>query len=234
MAQPPIISIRDLHKRYKDGQGNDLHILRGVNLEVLPGESVSVMGASGSGKSTLLHLLGALDHTDRGTIQVDGADVGNLQGEEAATFRGTVIGFVFQFHHLLMDFSALENVMMPMWIRMGRTKSFQKEAKALLERVGIAHRMHHRPSQLSGGEQQRVAIARAIANNPRILLADEPTGNLDQETGEKIAELLLEMNQSEHLTIVMVTHNQALAARMGRSFVLEQGQLHSVAGLTDA
>jgi len=227
MAQPPIISIRDLHKHYRDGQGGDLHILKGVNLEVKQGETVSIMGASGAGKSTLLHMVGALDNVDQGVIEVKGVDVSALPAEEAAAFRNATIGFVFQFHHLLMDFSALENVMMPMWIREGSTRPFEKEAEELLDRVGIRHRMNHRPAQLSGGEQQRLAIARAIANKPKVLLADEPTGNLDEATGEKIAELLLELNRSDNLTLVMVTHNQQLARSMQTSCMLEHGQLVS-------
>jgi len=225
MTEPQLIRVADLHKRYYDVKGADLHILRGVELTVQKGESVAIMGASGAGKSTLLHLLGALDTPDSGTLHVDGASLGGLSEEERARFRNETIGFVFQFHHLLMDFSALENVMMPMWIRAGKTLPFDREAMALLDEVGLAERAGHRPSQLSGGEQQRLAIARAIANRPRILLADEPTGNLDEDTGNRVAELLHRLIDHHSLTLILVTHSPSFAGQMSRVFQLEHGQL---------
>jgi lipoprotein-releasing system ATP-binding protein len=226
MTQPAFIQVTGLHKHYRDVKGNDLHILRGVDLSVAQGETVSVMGASGAGKSTLLHLLGALDTAEQGQIRVDGVELARLDEEGSARFRNETIGFVFQFHHLLMDFSALENVMMPMWIKAGRTLPLQAEAQALLNEVGLEARSLHKPAQLSGGEQQRLAIARAIANQPKILLADEPTGNLDEDTGNRVGDLLLRLNRERGLTLILVTHNSHFAARMGRRFVLEHGKLH--------
>ncbi|HEX9842986.1 MAG TPA: ABC transporter ATP-binding protein, partial [bacterium] len=224
-----------LHKHYRDGRGNDLHILRGVTLDVAAGDSVSIMGASGAGKSTLLHLLGALDLPERGSIRIGGLEIGTLDDEKGARFRNETIGFVFQFHHLLMDFTALENVLIPMWIRAGRTLPLNKEAQALLEQVGLGERAHHKPSELSGGEQQRLAIARAIANRPRILLADEPTGNLDEATGGRVEDLLLRLNAEHGLTLILVTHNPQFAARMARRYVLEHGLLHPLSsGRPDA
>jgi predicted ABC-type transport system involved in lysophospholipase L1 biosynthesis ATPase subunit len=235
MSQASFIQVDGLHKHYRDGKGNDLHILRGVTLAVAAGESVSIMGASGAGKSTLLHLLGALDVPDQGSIRIDGREIATLDDEKGARFRNETIGFVFQFHHLLMDFTALENVMIPMWIRAGRTLPLQAVARELLEQVGLGERAHHRPSELSGGEQQRLAIARAIANNPRILLADEPTGNLDEATGARVEDLLLRLNTEHGLTLILVTHNPQFAARMARQYVLEHGQLHSLSsGRPDA
>ncbi len=225
MVPTGFISVRELHKSYQDGKGRDLHILRGVNLTVERGETVAIMGASGAGKSTLLHLLGALDRGDEGEIRVAGEDLAALDEEQSATFRNRTIGFVFQFHHLLMDFSALENVMMPMWIRAGRTARLHEEATGLLREVGIEQRAGHRPAQLSGGEQQRLAIARAIANQPQVLLADEPTGNLDEETGGRISDLLLRLNRERGLTVILVTHNQNIAAKMARRLSLEHGRL---------
>ncbi len=226
MVQPGFIHIEDLHKHYVSGQGQILHILRGLRLDVARAETVSIMGASGAGKSTLLHLIGGLDTPDRGQIDIEGRPLSSLNDDERARFRNETIGFVFQFHHLLMDFTALENVMMPMWIKAGRTKPRHQEGQALLEEVGLVERAHHRPAMLSGGEQQRLAIARAIANGPAILLADEPTGNLDEDTGAHVTELLLRLNAERELTMVLVTHNPALAARMQHQYRLEHGQLH--------
>jgi len=225
MTQADFIHVEGLHKRYRDVHGNELPILRGVRLDVAQGETVSIMGASGAGKSTLLHLLGALDSPDEGIIRIGGLDISNLDDEQGARFRNETIGFVFQFHHLLMDFTALENVMIPMWIRAGRTVPLQDEAHHLLEEVGLGPRAHHKPAELSGGEQQRLAIARAIANGPQILLADEPTGNLDEATGARVEELLLRLNIEHGLTVILVTHNSQFAARMAHPYVLEHGLL---------
>lgn len=226
MNRSEFIRAKSLHKRYRDGKGNVLHILRGLELTVSEGESVSIMGASGAGKSTLLHLLGALDRADAGSIELAGVSLETLNEEDQASFRNQTVGFVFQFHHLLMDFNALENVMMPMWIKAGRTLPLQEEARRLLSQVGLEKRAHHKPSELSGGEQQRLAIARAIANGPRILLADEPTGNLDENNATRVADLLLELNRDRGLTLVLVTHNSHFAARMSRQYVMEHGVLH--------
>lgn len=227
MSHSKLIQISNLHKHYRDGKGNDLHILRGVSMAVAGGETVAIMGASGAGKSTLLHLVGTLDKAESGSIQIGGVEVPELDEESAARFRNETIGFVFQFHHLLMDFSALENLMMPMWIKAGRTLPFEKEAKALLAEVGLEERAHHKPAQLSGGEQQRLAIARALANRPKILLADEPTGNLDEDTGTLVGDLLLRLNKEHDLTLILVTHNTRFAARMGTRYHLEHGLLSS-------
>ena len=225
MSQPDFIRVQGLHKHYRDGKGNDLHIIRGLDLSVSQGETASIMGASGAGKSTLLHLLGALDRPNAGSISLGGVSLENMGEEEQARFRNETVGFVFQFHHLLMDFTALENVMMPMWIRAGRTAPFQAEARALLSEVGLEKRAHHKPAELSGGEQQRLAIARAIANRPRILLADEPTGNLDADNGERVTNLLTRLNREHGLTLVLVTHNPQFAATMSRRYVMEHGKL---------
>jgi lipoprotein-releasing system ATP-binding protein len=229
MTRDGFIRIENLHKHYRDGKGRDLHVLRGVNLTVARGETLSIMGASGTGKSTLLHLLGALDTVEEGSIVVDGLDIARMGPRQGAEFRNRTVGFVFQFHHLLMDFTAAENVMMPGWILGGRASGGREQAAALLAEVGLADRAGHKPGQLSGGEQQRLAIARAIANRPKLLLADEPTGNLDEETGNRVSELMLRLNREHGLTLVLVTHNPQLAARMSRRSVLELGQLHPAA-----
>jgi lipoprotein-releasing system ATP-binding protein len=228
MTSTPFIAISGLNKRYWNGEGRALQILRDLELCVSGGDTVAIMGPSGAGKSTLLHLIGALDRPDEGRVDVGGQNVAILDGEAAARFRNETIGFVFQFHHLLMDFTALENVMMPMWIRAGRTSDVTDRAKSLLDSVGLADRFNHRPSQLSGGEQQRVAIARAIANQPKLLLADEPTGNLDEESARQVSDLLFNLNRRQGLTLLIVTHNPDLAARTGATFVLEHGRLRSV------
>jgi len=228
MASDALIEVRDLHKSYLDGEGNTLQILKGAALTVKAGETVAITGASGAGKSTFLHLLGSLDRPDSGAICVSGVELSALEGDASAHFRNHTIGFVFQFHHLLNDFTALENVMLPMWIRSGRTQPLEAEARRLLAEVGLAERATHKPSQLSGGEQQRLAIARALANRPRLLLADEPTGNLDEETSAHVCDLLLRLNRELELTLVLVTHNLRLAARMGRRYVLEHGLLNLV------
>ncbi|MBI3991773.1 MAG: ABC transporter ATP-binding protein [Candidatus Lambdaproteobacteria bacterium] len=227
MAQPGFIHIADLHKQYLSGQGQVLHILRGLDLDIAQADTVSIMGASGVGKSTLLHLIGGLDTPDQGRILIDGRPLEELSEDERAHFRNETVGFVFQFHHLLMDFTALENVMMPMWIKAGRTRDVRAQGLGLLEEVGLGHRAQHRPANLSGGEQQRLAIARAIANQPAILLADEPTGNLDEDTGAHVTELLLRLNGERRMTMVLVTHNPHIAARMRHQYVLEHGRLHA-------
>ena len=228
MSDSQFIAIKNLHKCYVDGQGSTRQILRSIDLDIGRGDTVAITGASGAGKSTLLHLIGALDGLDQGSIQVNGVEISQLNSEKSAKFRNEVIGFVFQFHHLLMDFSALENIMMPMWIKARRTIACQKEALDLLDEVGLADRAEHKPSHLSGGEQQRLAIARALANNPEILLADEPTGNLDEETGEKVTALLQRFNRQRGLTLILVTHNSQIASRMARQYVLEQGKLNPI------
>ena len=224
-----MIEACEVHKAYRGGDGSQLPILRGLSLEVQRGECVAIMGASGAGKSTLLHLIGGLDRPDAGTVRVAGEEVSALQAKDAAAFRNRRVGFVFQFHHLLMDFNALENVMMPLWIRARRTVPCQDAALKLLAQVGLEERREHRPLALSGGEQQRLAIARALACEPPLLLLDEPTGNLDESNSARVQALLLHLNKVRDLTLLLVTHNPQLAAAMDRVFVLREGQLTSSA-----
>ncbi|MBQ3060784.1 MAG: ABC transporter ATP-binding protein [Desulfovibrio sp.] len=208
------------------GHEETTQILKNINLEVREGEALAIVGASGSGKSTLLHLMGALDSPSEGVIHFDGQDMAQMNPDEKAAFRNRSLGFVFQFHHLLPEFSALENVAMPALINGARRKDIWPEAQAMLERVGLAHRMQSKSSTLSGGERQRTAIARAILMRPRVLLADEPTGNLDEASGQQIGDLLTELNRELGMTLVVVTHNQELAARMDRGLELRAGALY--------
>jgi lipoprotein-releasing system ATP-binding protein len=216
----------DVHKAYVDG-ARRVEVLRGVDLEIEPGEMVAIVGPSGSGKSTLLHLLGALDRPDAGTIAIGGTALDGLSGRRLARFRNRTVGFVFQFHQLLADFDALENVMLPGRIAGQDPRQALARARALLEEVGLAGRLDHFPSQLSGGERQRVAICRALALEPPLLLADEPTGNLDPESGEQVFSLFLELQSRHQTTGVLVTHNPAIAERCGRVLVLEGGVLRA-------
>lgn len=205
--------------------GKDVSVLRDLNLTVYERESVAVVGQSGAGKSTLLHLLGALDAPDEGSIYFDGRDINALPSAQRSKFRNESIGFMFQFHHLLPEFSAVENVMMPMLIaRMAPTKA-ESLAKSWLDRVGLNHRFEHRPSELSGGEQQRVALARSLIRSPQLLLADEPTGNLDHETGAQIHALFSELSQESGTSMVIVTHNLSLAGAQTRQLSLQDGCL---------
>ena len=207
------------------GAEEDLEIFRHLDLAVEEGEALAIVGASGSGKSTLLHLMGALDRPTAGTVRFDGRDMAAMGPDEQAAFRNKSLGFVFQFHHLLPEFSALENVAMPALISGKRFAEIAPHARAMLERVGLARRMDSKPATLSGGERQRVAIARALLMRPRVLLADEPTGNLDENTGAQVGDLLLELNRELGMTLVIVTHNQELAARMDRGLELRAGAL---------
>lgn len=208
------------------GPAGALTILRGVDLTVRRGESLAIVGASGSGKSTLLHILGALDRPTRGSVLFEGRDLAGLDPAAAAAFRNRELGFVFQFHHLLPEFTTAENVAMQAVIGgMARGRAL-KLAEAALERVGLAERRDHSVTTLSGGERQRAAIARATLLEPKVLLADEPTGNLDGHTGELVVELLVELNRNRGMTLVVVTHNRELAARMGRSLELRSGELY--------
>lgn len=218
------MEIRNVYKSYALA-GHSVAVLRGVNASFAAGERVAVVGASGAGKSTLLHIMGTLDAPDQGEVWVDGVATHRLTVRELAVFRNKTIGFVFQFHHLLPDFTALENVSMPAWIAGEQGAVVSSRAREWLERMGLSARAHHRPAELSGGEQQRVALARALMMQPRLLLADEPTGNLDAKTGEHIHELLLEINKTLGMTLVVVTHNESLAARMSRRLYMEEGQL---------
>jgi len=223
----PLVEAVGLEKRYVDGPA-EVRVLSGLDLRLDAGERVAIVGESGVGKSTLLHLLGALDTPTGGRLIVDGTDVFALPESSLAEFRNRTVGFVFQLHHLLGDFTALENVMLPAMIARDPVRAARARAAALLERVGLAARLHHRPGELSGGEQQRVAVARAMVRRPRLLLADEPTGSLDPATGERVASLLIELNAEHGSTLVIATHNASLAAAMERTLRLVDGRLAEV------
>lgn len=215
-----MIKLENIVKRF-----GDLEVLHGVTLSVKRGEIVSIVGASGAGKSTLLQIIGTLMTADEGEVTIDGISPMGLSDRELATFRNKHIGFVFQFHHLLEEFSAVENVMMPMLIAGARRADAQKRALELLDIVGMSHRTEHRPSTLSGGEQQRVAIARALANNPSIVLADEPTGNLDSHTRDEIQSLFFELRERTGQTFLIVTHDDKLAEQSDRKIEMNDGRI---------
>ncbi|MXV96083.1 MAG: ABC transporter ATP-binding protein [Gemmatimonadetes bacterium] len=227
-ARSAVLEVRGLRRSYTGVSGPDLHILRGVNLTLDRGEAVAIVGASGSGKSTLLHLLGALDRPTAGTVLLDGIDIGTLGDEEAASIRNMRLGFVFQFHHLLLDFTALENVMVPALIQGESFAGAKERAAELLGEVGLEDRLGHKPGELSGGEQQRVAVARALVNHPLVILADEPTGNLDNDTSEQVQETLFALRDRYGVALVVVTHNRQLAARAERVLRLGLGVLEDV------
>jgi lipoprotein-releasing system ATP-binding protein len=220
-----VLEAVDLAKTYRGGDGGLIPVLDGVNLRVVRGEMVAIVGASGTGKSTLLHLLGALDEPTRGTVSIAGERVEGRSDDELSTLRNRRIGFVFQFHHLLREFSALENVMMPLRIAGWETQRARGRAEELLSRVGLAGRMTHRPSELSGGEQQRTAVARALAIDPAVLLADEPSGNLDHANSSRLHDLFVELSRDLEIAMVVVTHNRSLALRADRALLLEDGRL---------
>jgi lipoprotein-releasing system ATP-binding protein len=215
-----------LVRRFDDGQ-RSIEVLAGLDLVVGEGESVAIVGESGVGKSTLLHLLGALDRPDAGSVKIGDEDLFSLAPSELARLRNRKVGFVFQFHHLLGDFDAVENVMMPLLISGCSRSNARERATAVLERVGLAERLTHRPGELSGGEQQRVAVARSIATEPQVVLADEPTGNLDPATALDVQELLLEIQRESGRSLVVATHSASLAAAMDRTLTMAQGRLHS-------
>ena len=222
------VSVSGLNKYYDVGAGRRIHVLRELELEVAGGEMVAIMGASGVGKSTLLHVLGGLDRAESGTIEVAGTDLRALPDNDLVQFRNRRVGFVFQFHHLLPEFTAGENVEMPLRIARAPLAEARQRAAELLQRVGLAERIEHRPSMMSGGEQQRVAVARALVMRPALLLADEPTGDLDETTAESLHGLLREMHATHGLTSVIATHNPRLAAECDRVLRMERGQLHAV------
>lgn len=219
-----LIETRGLEKEFKTPV-RDIKVLRGINLSIRQGERVAIVGTSGAGKTTLMHILGGLDHPSKGDVLFENSDIYALRGAALDDFRNKTVGFVFQFHQLLPEFSALENVMMPLLIGGVRRSVALKQAAEVLGEVGLEERLTHKPGALSGGEQQRVAIARALVRQPRLLLADEPTGNLDSLTSDEILALLNQIHQSRGLTMVVVTHNQALASSLDRVLQIEDGIL---------
>jgi lipoprotein-releasing system ATP-binding protein len=232
-ASQPHLCAKALDKAYRKGE-HKVPVLRGVDVSVARGEFLSIVGQSGSGKSTLMHLLGLLDEPDRGEVWLDGNRIDRLPQATRDELRNNVFGFVFQFYHLLPELNLLENVLSPLMIRHSvleywrRKREFREIGMDIIERVGLAHRVRHRPSELSGGEMQRAAIARALAGRPSVLLADEPTGNLDARTGNEIMSVLHKLNESESLTIVMVTHDDAIANQAQRIVRLSEGRIQSL------
>jgi lipoprotein-releasing system ATP-binding protein len=229
---PLVLEAEGLVKEFRGGDGGVLRVLDGASVRLRRGEMVAVVGASGSGKSTLLHLLGGLERPTAGTVRLGGALLAGLTDDAVAALRNRAVGFVFQFHHLLREFSALENVMMPLRIAGVSVAEARERAWGLLERVGLGARAHHRPGALSGGEQQRTAVARALAASPAVVLADEPSGNLDARNAERLHELLAGLARDGALGVIVVTHNPALAARADRVRTLEGGQVVTTDGWT--
>ena len=226
--QEPFIHIEQLCKTY-NGSKSEVEVLKDLDLQVRTGESLAIVGASGVGKSTLLHILGTLDKPTSGIVRVGGQNVFDMDEPKLAAFRNRSIGFVFQFHHLLPEFSALENVMMPGIIANKPKNRIKEQAEELLAQVEMSHRLTHRVSEMSGGEQQRVAVARALVMKPKLLLADEPTGNLDERTGDKVHELFVKLNKEMNLTTIVATHNLKLAEALNRKVRLARGKATTLA-----
>ena len=227
MTSKPVLVARDLARSYEQA-GNDLSVLQGINLEIEKGEKLAIIGVSGSGKTTLLNVLGGLDDPNAGSVVVCDRDWQGLDASERAAWRNQHVGFVYQFHHLLAEFSALENVALPLLIGGVSVKESRQRATNLLTRVGLGERLQHRPAALSGGERQRVAIARALVTQPSVVLMDEPTGNLDPHTAASMLDLLMELNETLGISFIMVTHDPAIAARMDRTVCLVDGRLEPV------
>lgn len=222
-----IIDCQNLSQYFDDGTSR-VDIFQNLNLKIKEGERLAIVGASGSGKSTLLYMMGGLDRIKSGKLLIDGCDVSQLNAKKLGVLRNKTLGFVYQFHHLLQEFTALENVAMPLLIRGDSTSQAKEKAAYLLEQVGLSHRVKHKPGELSGGERQRTAIARALVSNPKCLLADEPTGNLDNTTAKQVYELLIKLNEEMNVSLVLVTHDENLAARMDNVFMLSDGNLSSI------
>ena len=224
MSDAPLIQVNGLSKRFETGDGS-IEVLRGLDLEIHAGDRVAIMGQSGVGKSTLLYILGTLDHPTNGEVLFRGETVFEKSAEDLARLRNEFVGFVFQFHHLLPEFTALENVMMPGLLQKRDFEEMRERGAKILAEVGLDHRLAHKVGKLSGGERQRVAVARALVLDPPLVLADEPTGNLDPETGGQVARLLLEVNRNHGTTLVVVTHSARMAEQLGRTLVLTEGRL---------
>jgi lipoprotein-releasing system ATP-binding protein len=220
----PILEARGVHKSFRQGPVT-LEVLQGVAMSVATGERIAIVGASGSGKTTLLQILGGLDRPTTGQVLVDGRDIHQQSEQERGALRNRALGFVYQFHHLLPEFSALENVAMPLLVRRMKVSDAREKARRLLDRVGLGQRLSHRPDQLSGGERQRAAVARALVTEPKIVLADEPTGNLDGSNAESVFALMLELNRELGTSLIVVTHDMRIASRMERMFAIERGVL---------
>lgn len=222
MNKPSILQCRQLTMRFDQG-GLDVEVLKGVDLDIAAGERVAIMGASGSGKSTLLHLLGGLEKPTKGEVILDGVNLNTVSASKMAKLRNSSLGFIYQAHHLLGEFTVLENVAMPLLIAGLSVKDAREQAAELLQRVRLGHRIEHKPGELSGGERQRAAVARALINKPKCVLADEPTGNLDSKTADQVYELMLELNQALQVSFLVVTHDHELASKIGKVLHMEDG-----------